>query len=381
MVARSTISRLLVAALVSMMVVAPLGSASAETMGSWTPSVNYPMAIAGDSCVTFSSQIYCVGGFDSSGNSHDDVYTATLSSSGIGSWTSATAYPTPVDSASCVNATAGIYCIGGEDGQTVLNSTYFGSVTSSGLGTWSAQADYPSDTAAPSCVVFDGYVYCVGGFNDNGDEVSSTYYAQISSGLTAWTETTQYPLAVDSASCFVRTGAMYCVGGETESNGNVNTPITNAYVAALGPSGIGQWAPILSYPTALAALSCAPYAGYAYCVGGFDISQLSSTSTYFVPIPMGTASWANATPYPKPIDTTSCVADLGYIYCVAGVSDTQSGQSVLDSTYYAPISVSTTSSTVPEFPVSAALPATLALALLVVGVLGRVAARKGAPSA
>lgn len=112
------------AAMAVVLLVAPPSLANAESLGSWTSTTNYS-ALNGVSCTAVSSEVYCVGGVGGGGSSHNQVDYATLGASGIGTWTSTTAYPTSIDSASCVNATGGIYCVGGEDGGTVLDDVYF----------------------------------------------------------------------------------------------------------------------------------------------------------------------------------------------------------------------------------------------------------------
>ncbi len=367
--------------LMALLLVAPLQTAHAESVGSWTSTTKYPLALAGESCVAFSSSVYCIGGFGGGGNSHNQVYHASLGASGIGTWSAGTAYPTPVDSAACVNATAGIYCVGGEDYPNNISNVYFAPFSSSGLGAWSSETPYPNALAGMSCVVYGGYIYCVGGFDSNGDEVSSTYYASLSSGLTSWSGTTQYPLAVDRESCTASAGYIYCVAGEMEVDSNQNNPVTYVYYAPLSSSGIGQWTATLSYPTALTASSCAQYSGYVYCIGGFDSSELSSADSYFGPTTStGIASWTDLPQYPVAIDTSSCVADLGYLFCIAGNSVTQSSQSTLNPVnfaYYAPISgASTQTSTTPEFPLTLAIPTILALALVAVAGMGRLYNKK-----
>jgi len=379
----------LIAVFVLVLLVAPLTPAHAQSLGQWTSTTKYPLALAGESCAAVSTEVYCVGGFGGGGNSHTQVYYAALSASGIGAWSTGPSYPTAIDSAACVNATAGIYCVGGEDYPNNVDNVYYAPVSSSGMGAWSSVTSYPNALAGISCVVYSGYIYCVGGFDGSGDEVSSTYYASVSSGLGSWSGTTQYPLAVDRESCSVHGGDIYCVAGETESGSNTNSPITSVYYATLSSSGIGQWNSAQSYPTALAALSCAPYAGIDYCVGGYDSNLLSSTSAYLgassgneyggIPSPW-LASWTDVTQYPVPIDTSSCIAAIGYVYCVAGNSVTQSSQTLLNpisSTYYAQISApATTTSTTPEFPATVAIPITLALGLLVVACIGGLDTKK-----
>jgi len=362
--------------------VAPLSPAHAESLGQWTKTTNYPLALAGESCVTYSTQVYCVGGFGGGGNSHNQEYYATLAASGIGAWSTGPNYPINIDSAACVNTTApdpGIYCVGGENYPNSVANVYYAKFTSSGgLTSWSSAVPYPNALAGISCVVYSGYIYCVGGFDSNGDEVSSAYFAEIYGGLGSWSGTTQYPLPIDRESCAVYYGYIYCVAGETLSGSNPNSPITGAYYAPLSASGIGQWTAVQSYPTALAAMSCAPFSGYFYCVGGFDSNLLSSTSAYFGQASSsGVGSWTDLAQYPVPIDTSSCVAGQGYVYCVAGNSVTQNSQTLLNptgSTYYASISSPVT--TTPEFPITVAIPITLALGLLVVAGFGRLNAKK-----
>jgi hypothetical protein len=58
--------------------------AHAESLGTWTPTTVYPSQVAAMGCAAVSDEIYCVGGFDSSYNSYDNVYYASLTSTGIG---------------------------------------------------------------------------------------------------------------------------------------------------------------------------------------------------------------------------------------------------------------------------------------------------------
>ena len=107
------------------LLVAPLSLANAESLGSWTSDDKLLCAQRRVLHRSLFATVYCVGGFGGGGSSHNQVDYATLGASGIGTWTSTTAYPTAIDSASCVNATGGIYCVGGEDGGTVLDDVYF----------------------------------------------------------------------------------------------------------------------------------------------------------------------------------------------------------------------------------------------------------------
>ena len=126
---------LLIATFMLVILVAPLNLVHAESLGQWTSTTKYPMQLAGDSCVAVSTRVYCVGGFGGGGDSHNQVYFATLSASGIGSWSAGPSYPINIDSAACVNATGGIYCVGGENYPNNVNGVYFAPVSSSAAST------------------------------------------------------------------------------------------------------------------------------------------------------------------------------------------------------------------------------------------------------
>lgn len=381
-----------VLALLFILAVVPLGKAEGASLGQWTPTTSYPMGVAGDSCVTFPGYIYCVGGFDASGNDYDDVYYAQLSPSGIGSWTAATPYPAKVDSAACFAEASTLYCVGGESSTTVFDSVYGTSISATGLGIWSSDAPYPRDAAGESCVVSSGYVYCVGGFNTSGEGSAATYYAAISStGITAWESTTPYPFSIYTVPCVAQAGYIYCIAGQQENTvggtgANTNYPTAEVYYAPLSSSGIGSWTASPAYPQALASPSCVAYSDEVYCMGGYGVSQLSDADAYSTQVvSSGLAPWTAANPYPIPFDLSSCVSDYSNVYCIGGRSYSTSGLSMLSSDYYATLApsganvtssssssaTSSSSSTVPEFPAAAALPFVLAVCMTTVALLGR----------
>lgn len=367
MIARSRTRAFLLLASALGFLVSTANLAHAESLGSWTATSNYPSQLAGMGCALVSGYVYCVGGFDTNYNSYDDSYYAPVSGTGIGTWDPGPAYPTAVDSESCASANSTIYCVGGEedDGQTVLDDVYYTQISASSVpGAWTTGATYPQPTAAPSCAISGDYVYCVGGFNANGDDVSNSYYAQLtSSGIGSWTSTTAYPKSLDSESCVASGGYLYCTAGEVQSGGNPNVPIDNVYYAQVNSSGIGKWIAGPNYPASLAAVSCAVYSGYDYCVGGFDSSGLSSSDAYYSAVSSsGMGSWTSTTPYPVAIDTSDCFVAASDLFCVGGVNGLSSGEATVNYSYFASLGAST-SSTVPEFPAAAALPLTLAVVL------------------
>ena len=199
---------------------APLSSSG---VGTWTNSTSYPFPEWLASCVASSSGIYCVGGGTaaSSLSSTADVYFAPFSSTGVGQWVSTTSYPVSVKQQSCVSSSSEIYCVGGY----LSTGVYSAALSPSGVGRWTNTTGYPFTVGAnlASCVVIGQEMFCVGGHT--GSNVSSdVYHAAISaSSVGQWVDSTSYPVAVWGESCVTSGGQIYCVGGETASGSVISS--------------------------------------------------------------------------------------------------------------------------------------------------------------
>ncbi|HUK80025.1 MAG TPA: hypothetical protein VLU91_05125 [Nitrososphaerales archaeon] len=247
----------------------------------------YPRDVAGESCAAASGFLFCVGGIhDNSGDDLAESYYAELSSNGsFGAWRSATPYPVPVDSESCVALSSHVYCVGGnnetdgtESTVTPSSSVWFTSVNSSGMGEWVRTTPYPSGIFAPSCFLAGDHVYCIGGSNGNGDPLGTAYFAPVTAeGVGEWALTTSYPIASVGPSCVTSSGSIYCVGGET-ARGQPPVFSNAVYSAQISSGGIGTWQQGPSYPRSVGT-SCVTVQGNAYCVGGFDESSVGLEGT------------------------------------------------------------------------------------------------------
>ena len=78
------------------------------------------------------------------------IVSATNSSAGqLGTWSPTTPYPFPGEGFSCVSSGSYMYCVGGgNDSNPIapvgdLNNTYFASLSTTGVGTWTQTTDYP----------------------------------------------------------------------------------------------------------------------------------------------------------------------------------------------------------------------------------------------
>ncbi len=200
---------------------APLSSNG--VVGTWSSTTAFPIPADGQSCVASSGYIYCVGGFDEltgynvSSFQSNSVYYASISSSGIGSWSKSAAYPAGIYLPSCFAANGYIYCVGGvNSNDNAVGTDYYASLSSSGVGTWTQTMAYPIVASGQACAISSGYIYCVGGVGSSSF-LNAVYYATVSSGgIGKWTKAGNYPQSV-MTDCVISSGYMYCVGGANNS--------------------------------------------------------------------------------------------------------------------------------------------------------------------
>ena len=153
----------------------PVGS---NGPGAWAiSSNNYGEPIAGQSCVTYNGYVYCVGGVTGSITSTwdvSDVWYAQLQSSGeIGPWMQTTSYGGgAVDGLSCTVVSAQIVCVGGNfngGGGGSSNEVWTAPLSSSGVGNWTALVNYPENVWESSCFAYQENVTCIGGGTTSGN--------------------------------------------------------------------------------------------------------------------------------------------------------------------------------------------------------------------
>ncbi len=198
--------------------------------GKFIGTNSYPIGIYNQSCVAYSSQIFCIGGETSPGNPTDAVYYANISTSGIGPWRSTTPYPTSISNEQCFPFLSSITCIGGNTGSGPTNAVYVANIIpyskGQGLKGWNATAPYPTKIEGQSCAIawaygvffFGAYstIDCIGGYNGTST-TNAFYYSSINQGyLNGWSANSSdnYPVAVAGISCasdFKQT--IYCIGG------------------------------------------------------------------------------------------------------------------------------------------------------------------------
>jgi hypothetical protein len=143
-----------------------------------------------------------------------------MSSSGVGPWTATTSYPITVDSASCVTSGSLIYCFAGytANGPRAVNATYYATLSASGVSSWTQGPAYPTADYGLSCGVVNGYAYCVGGITESENGTDAVYYTPLSAaGMGPWNSASGYPIPINSASCATTGNIIACIAGYTTS--------------------------------------------------------------------------------------------------------------------------------------------------------------------
>ena len=339
-----------IAIFLTLTALASLPYVQAEALGSWTNTSAYPTNISDLSCATYSGYIYCVGGNTGvSPYSTDAVYSAPVSSGGVGTWTSTTVYPTNIAYESCAIDSGYIYCVGGYTGSAYTDAVYSASVAGGSVGAWTLSTNpYPTNISRQSCATYSGYIYCVGGWTGSA-YTDAVYSASVAGGgVGTWTSTTVYPTNIAVQSCATYSGYIYCVGGTTGS------AYTDAvYSASVAGGGVGTWASTTAYPTNIDIESCTIDSWYIYCVGGYSVAD--TDAVYYAAIvtlyaspssgPAGTVVTLSGSSYTPSATYSYCLSTSNSsVSCVPG-TPSPAPQFTANSTGYIP---SGTTLTVPS---------------------------------
>ncbi len=160
---------------------APLSSSG---VGQWNYTTPYPANVYFATCSASGGYIYCIGGANQNDDAVSTAYYAELSSSGVGNWTQTTGYPESGSGLACDAASGYIYCVGGQgELNSYSSSVYSAPVSSAGIGAWKKGPSYPQGVETV-CAISSDTIYCVGGFDGSQvGENGAVYYVALASLL------------------------------------------------------------------------------------------------------------------------------------------------------------------------------------------------------
>ena len=277
------------------------------TLGSWTSTASLSQLTAYGDAVAYGGRIYIIGGGNGSGSNVVD-YAVIDSTNGAldvngpcGSvWCGTTSLPNANTQYATSIATNGyVYEFGGCDSSgCALSNVYYAAINSNGtLGSWSSNTNLPTPLDRATGVYYDGYVYEIGGNTSSSNAVATVNYAQINNGGTgtvgSWGSTGSLPVATDAANSVAYNGYVYEIGGD--ASGSTQSAVVNYSVltnsgALAAPSTCagtltGDWCASTStangsLPTVIDSATSVAYNGYVYEIGGcITYTQTSCTTS------------------------------------------------------------------------------------------------------
>lgn len=259
---------------------APLTSTG---IGTWSSTGSiYPGGFWEGSCSIYNGYIYCVG--DAAGSDQQTYYAQITSSGVLGSWTAGTTFPVTVVYPPCTAYNGYMYCA-----QGIAGTFYYASISSSGFGSWATTNGFGSSFGG-SCSISGGYIYCVGGSNANDIQVNTAQVFSSGGGVSTWTQSTAYPTDMQYNGCSIANGNIYCTGSKF-------SPYSATYYAGISSGTVGAWT-ATSSPGAAQYVPCVQTGGYMYCVG--------SSAVYATINSVGLGTFASTTAPPVTMSRGSC---------------------------------------------------------------------------
>ncbi len=293
------------------------GSLTGGSAGSWSTTTALPAAVYSATTVVYNGYIYEIGGYTTTLSPVVDY--ATISAGTIGAWNPTTSLPLGTYYATSVVYNGYIYEIGGNDGSGSPSVTVvdYAQVNSNGtLGAWTATTSLPTAASVATSVVYNGYIYEMGGNDSTGTVMANVYYAPVNANgtLGAWTATTSLPVATKLATSVVYNGYIYEMGGNNGTAG-----VTTVYYVPINSNGsLGAWITTTALPAAYASASGGVYNGYIYLI---------TSTAHYAPINSdGTiGAWTATNGVGVSVTRATSAVLNGYVYELAG---TQNGTNV-----------------------------------------------------
>lgn len=194
------------------------------TLGAWATQTELPTTRSDVQTIVVGSTVYALGGAAGSGGDAAAIYSASLASGSISSWTEVADVGWPDRSTGNRIVTDGttIYATGIEDEITSSSSDWEDAwgiaVSSLGTSSWTPDnSSLPGDRTRHVAILFDGDLFLLGGAegSENSEPVYSSILRQTASrSFGSWTElSSDLPATIADAAHIVHNGRIYLFGG------------------------------------------------------------------------------------------------------------------------------------------------------------------------
>lgn len=369
------------------------------TLGAWTVGTALPMAKSSAHAVVTKNRVYLVGGWDGVLRTNT-IHTAPINSDGtLGAWTTTTNFPIAISNAATLVAKNRVFILGGTNNGPSLNSVYSAPINTDGtLGTWAAGSNMVLSLYNHSVIATKNKVYIIGGYSSeatagnrnnvykatfNGEEGLNDYSAfyngtinkfdgsDISGNVTlyqgyndtldgfhvgagqpwrrqydinsdanaaaiSWTTATSLPGALSASQAIVTKNRVYLLGGcDSSGSGNNAQGVTSVvYTAPINADGtLGAWTTSASLPYIISSSQVVMTKNRVYLLGGRnDNSYDNRVCTAPINADGTLGAWTLGTALPTTIADSQAFITKNRVYLITGRSSTGGGMS-----YTAPI--------------------------------------------
>lgn len=175
-------------------------------------------ARAKHSAIVTDDLLYLIGGEDASGTRLSSTVYATIAADGtLGDWASGTSLPAAVKDAAAVKIGDRVFLLGGNNStDDSVNTIYVATIGVGGvLGSWSTYSGtLPYPLSGHGSAVVDDTIYIFGGYN-NTDNIATVSYAAIdvSGDIGTWSTGTALPAATEAARICITSSKIFAIGG------------------------------------------------------------------------------------------------------------------------------------------------------------------------
>ncbi len=322
--------------------VVPEPSLVGGTLNDWEATTNIPATLYGHQLCTWRNYLYCIGGHNGS-SVVNTVYRATFQNSGasnvgISGWTTLTALPVSLRDAAVVSTQNYLIVIGGHNADSICRNIYTAKFNSDGsVAGWSVSpVSLPQPMYGMRAVVAQGNLYIIGGTtSDNASGYSNKVYlgkVNALGELYELTETVTLPVALNRHAVATDGQYVYVTGGRNSSGTKLNSVLK----ATLNPDGtVSGWQVMAALPAETDGHSAVCSNGVLAVIGGEDNTGLASNKLYYTPTNGNAFNWNIADVFLSDrVKDAASVAYRSSIYVAGGVNMVGT---ILNYTRYAPI--------------------------------------------
>jgi|GEM_PF-5204561 len=225
----------------------------------WKSTTSLPESMGSYYGLAFDPQnlrVYVVGGYSSNQyhTGSDSVYLGRIQNNSI-AWTKLTNYPKKVLGTFCFTNGVRLYCLGGDDGSSVLSESYYANINADGtIGNWESYLSLPRPLHFHAGLFYKNMVFIFGGrrllYYDDGVSDNSRDEIYRKDG-NSWTLVSRLPIPMDAFAVTVYNGRVYISGGQiTWYNGkSARCHINRVFFTTISDSGeFGSWQETTSLP-------------------------------------------------------------------------------------------------------------------------------------